>query len=39
MVTKGIITELIGKTQAKVRIPIYDKSIRFIGLVLVIAIW
>ena len=26
MVTKGIITELIGKTQAKVRIPIYDKS-------------
>lgn len=26
MVTKGIITELVGKTQAKVRIPIYDKA-------------
>lgn len=26
MVTKGIITELVGTTQAKVRIPIYDKA-------------
>lgn len=26
MVTKGIITELVGLTQAKVRIPIFDKS-------------
>ena len=26
MVTKGIITELVGTTQAKVRIPLYDKA-------------
>lgn len=26
MVTKGIITELVGTTQARVRIPIYDKA-------------
>lgn len=26
MVTKGIITELVGSTQAKVRIPIYDRA-------------